>query len=205
MMPNVPNVPGVPPLLSYSANPIALLLQDAVAALLGLFAPPQWGIFSNGFPVIVADNQISFDYKQDFPISTYPVEQGQFQTYDRVQLPSEIRCRFSAGGNVTNRQNFLQSIDAVMNSGITLYDVVTPEETYLGYTFNHRDFSRTAESGVGLIVVDLWLTEVIETATAQFQNTQQPGNAGQQASGNVTPQAPSSSIQQLYSSNGGAG
>jgi hypothetical protein len=203
-MPNVPNVPGVPALASYAENAVELLFQDAEAALLGLFAPPQWGIFLDGQPVIVADNQISFDYKQDWPISTYPVEQGQFQTYDRVQLPAEIRCRFSAGRSVTNRQDFLQSIETVMNSGTALYDVVTPEQTYLGYTFNHRDFSRTADSGVGLIVVDLWLTEVIQTATAQYQNTQQPGSAGTQASGTATPTTPSSGILQQYSAAGGA-
>ena len=200
----MPDVPGVPPLSSYSENPVALLFADVASAVLGFFAPPQWGVYLNGSPVIVADNQISFDYKQDFPISTYPVEQGQFQTYDRVQLPAEIRLRFSAGGDATNRQNFLQSIDSVMYSGTTLYDVLTPEETYLNYSFQHRDFSRTAESGVGLITVDLWMLEVVQTATAQYQNTQQPGNAGQQGSGAVTPQTPTDAQLQQYDAAGGA-
>lgn len=188
-MPNVPNVPGVPPLTSYAEQTIAFQLADA-AALLGLFAIPQWGIFQNGQPILAAganaDNQVSFDYKQDWPISTYPVEEGQFQTYDRVQLPAEIRCRFAAGGDPTNRQNFLQTINALMNSGTTLFDIVTPEETYIGYSPTHRDFSRAAEN-VGLIVVDIWMTEIVQTATSTYQNTQQPGYAGQQGSGTSTP------------------
>lgn len=204
-MPNVPDVPGVPALTSYAENTAELLFSDLVAAL---FAPlSQWGVYQNGAPVLAAgtnaDNQISFDYKQDFPISTYPVEQGQFQTYDRVQLPAEIRCRFSAGLDATNRQNFLQTIDAIMNSGTTLFDIVTPEEVYLGYSPAHRDFSRVAESGVGLVIVDLWFLEVVQTATAQYQNTQQPGNAGQQYSGNVTAVPPSNSTLQQYNAAGG--
>ena len=200
----MPNLPGVPPLSSYAENAVELLFADAAEILLGFLDEPQWGVFLNGVPVIVADNQVSFDYKQDWPISTYPVEEGQFQTYDRVQLPSEIRVRFSAGGAAANRQQFLQSIDQVMNSGTTLYDVLTPEEAYLDYTFQHRDFARTADSGVGLITVDLWMLEVVETATAQYQNTQQPGDAGQQGSGQTTATSVSSAVSQQYFNAGGA-
>jgi hypothetical protein len=143
-----------------------------------------WGIYLNGVPVIAADSQVDFDYKQEFHIATYPVEQGQFQSYDKVQMPAEIRCKFSAGGTESNRQNFLQSIDAVMYS-IDLFDVVTPEKVYTNYCFSHRDFTRSADRGAGLIVVELSLIEVRETATAQYQNTQQPGNAGVQGQGAV--------------------
>jgi hypothetical protein len=197
---NVPNVPGVPPLPSYSPNNVALLFADAVGTLLGVITAPQWGIYLNGAPVLSYDNQVSFGYKQDWKISTYSVEQGSFQTYDKVQLPSEIRCRFSAGASVVNRQMMLASIDAVM-SDTNLYDVVTPEKVYLGYNFMHRDYDRDAESA-GMVVVDIWLMEIIETATAQFQSTQSPTNAGQQGLGNVPTQAPSPAVQGQISANG---
>jgi hypothetical protein len=179
----VPNAPGVPALASFATNALTLLFSDVVDTLFG-FATPVWGIYLDGVPVIEADSQVDFSFKQDFTIATYPVEQGQFQTYDKVQMPAEIRCRFSAGGTESNRQNFLQSIQSVINS-IDLFDVVTPEQVFTGYCFSHRDFDRSADKGVGLIVVDLWLTEVRETATAQYQNTQEPGSAGQQSIGSV--------------------
>ena len=119
----IPNVPGVPPLASYAANTVELLFSDVLSALFG-FAAPIWGVYSDGFPVIAADNQVDFEFKQDSPISTYPVEQGQFQTYDKVQMPAEIRCRFSAGGTEANRQEFLQSIEQVFNT-IDLFDVAS--------------------------------------------------------------------------------
>lgn len=183
-MPQVPNVPGVPALSSYSATGIVLLLADVVGAIFGILLPTQWGIFLDGIPVLSYDNQVSFEYSQDWRISTYPVEQGSFQSYDKVQMPSEIRCRFSAGASVTNRQEMLQSIDEVMNT-TDLYDVVTPEIVYLGYNFVHRDYNREA-SRVGLVEIDVFLMEVLETATAQFQDTLSPTTAGQVGLGNVS-------------------
>lgn len=185
----VPNVPGVPSLRAYSISSTVLLVSDAVRALLGPFAT-RWGIFRNGIPVIISDNAISFELKQDFPISDYPVEAGGFQSYNKVQLPGDIRMRFSAGGSELNRQVFLASIDAVIRT-TDLYDVVTPEKVFLDYCFSHRDWQRNAKNGVGLIVVDLWLTEIRETATSTYTNTQQPGVAGQQSGGLVQPQTPS--------------
>ena len=96
-MANVPNVPGVPPLSSYGANNITLLVEDAVSVVLGTLGAPQWGIYLNGVAVLSYDNQVSFSYKQDWKISTYPVEQGSFPelrqgaTPVRDQVP--VLCR----------------------------------------------------------------------------------------------------------------
>ena len=82
-------------------------------------------------------------------------------------------------------------------STTSLYDVVTPEKTYLGYNFMHRDYDRDAESA-GMIVIDIWLMEILQTATAQFQNTQSPTTAGQQGQGNVTAQTPNQTVEQDF-------
>lgn len=185
-MPAVPNVLGVPRLSSYSIGDAVLLVADGILASL-FSSSPSWGIFRNGLPVIDSDSTVSFELKQDFPISDYPVEKGGFQSYNKVQLPTDIRVSVAGGGSDASRQVFLASIDAVMNT-TDVYDVVTPEKVYTGYNFSHRDFRRTAHNGVGLITVDLWLIEIRATATANFQSTQQPGVAGQQGLGNVQPE-----------------
>jgi hypothetical protein len=197
-MPDVPNLPGVPALTSFSAAVIALLTADLVPPIVGA-AAPRWGVFLDGVNVIDAESVIDFELKQDNPISTYPVEQGAFVSYDKVQMPTEIRVRFAQGGSLTDRQNFLDSIDAVMNT-TDLYDVVTPEATYLSYNFIHRDFRRTSKAGLGLIVVDLWLEEVRVTSAATFTNTQSPTVSGQQGNGTAQPSAPSAAVQQNFDS-----
>lgn len=199
-MADIPNVPGVPALLSFADDPVALLIRDAVALLLGR-PGPQWGIFLDGEPVIEADNTISFDLKQDLPVSDYPVEDGGFQSYDKVELPADIRLRMSCGGSVEERQAFLDSIEENINT-TDLYDILTPERVFTGYCFTHRDFRRTAQNGVGLIVVDLWLTNIRVTSTANFTNTQQPGDAGTQSAGNVQPQTPNQRVQQGFADGG---
>lgn len=195
-MPNVPNVPGVPALVSYSIDTIVLLAQDLIGSIGGNFGS-QWGIFLNGEQVLDYDNVVSFGHRQDFPVSDYPVEDGGFQSYDKVQLPFGIRVRVSAGGSDARRQAFLSSIDAVMNT-LDLYDVVTPEAVYPSCNFVHRDVERTATDGAGLITVDLHLTEIRITATATFNDTQAPPTASQQNIGNVQAQPVPDNIQQNF-------
>lgn len=176
-MPFVPNVPGVPPLSSFIPNAIVPLLGDAIGLILGALNIQTWGIFLDGVPVLTYDNFVSFDYSQDWEISTYPVEDGSFTAYDKVQRPAEIRVSVSAGGSVANRQVMLLAIDAQMSTTLT-YDIVTPETVYLNYNFIRREFDRAA-SNVGLVLVHLYFMEIIETATSIFQNTFSPANAGQ--------------------------
>lgn len=199
--PNVPNVPGVPPLLrapGISAAALILLTSDLIAGSFTILGQPRWGIFRGGVPVIVADNVVSFDFKRDWSIADYPIEEGGFETYDKVQLPYDVRIRFSTGGSESDRQAFLNSIAAVADT-IDLYDVVTPEAIYQSVNISHYDFHRTSTNGVGLIVVDIWMTEVRITATAAFANTQQPNVAGGQNQGAVQPLTPAATIQDRFS------
>lgn len=67
-------------------------------------------------------NQISvvdFEYKQDWNISNYTVEDGGFQSYNKVQLPFDVRMRIAAGGNQTNRASVLTVVDNLANAGLT--------------------------------------------------------------------------------------
>jgi hypothetical protein len=75
-MPFVPNLPGVPALTSFAPiSSLSVLASDAVSALIN-FLFPQWGIFLFGIPVLFYDSQVSFEYRQDWPISNYPWSKG---------------------------------------------------------------------------------------------------------------------------------
>lgn len=199
-MANVPKVPGVPSLGAYAASAISLLIDDVINLVIG-GNENLWDIYLDGSPVIDFDSFAAFDLRQDLPVSDYQIEEGGFQSYDKVQLPIEIRLRVTCGGDVAARQAFLQSIDAVMNT-TDLYDIVTPEAVYQGYNFTHRDFRRSGDQGNGLIAVDLFMTQIRESAQATFTNTQTPGGAGQQNSGNVQPQTPSDTISNAFTDGG---
>ena len=161
-MADVPAVAGVPALLSgFASDPVdtaVMMVSDAVGLIFGGNSS-QWGIFLNGSAVVTADNVVSFEYKQDYAIADYTLEQGAFETYAKVQIPFNPRVRFSAGGSASNRQALLDSIAAIAGD-FNLYDVATPEATYTSVNITHYDYHRAANSGVGLIVVDIWLQQI---------------------------------------------
>ncbi len=192
-MPSVFNLPGVPALSSYLPTPAIPFLADAAVSLIGALYKPIWGIFYRGIPVLLPDNYISVDVRMDFDLPTYPVEEGAFQSYNKVQLPPEVRVRVSAGGTLANRALFQQEVALQMNTTL-LYDVVTPEKVYLNYNFHHMDIKRSANNGVGLLTFDLWLQNIGNSVTTTFSATQQPGDAAAEGAGNVQALPPASQI-----------
>jgi len=200
---------GVPPLLNKLGGADRLKLAPgalgsvqsalgAVQALMPADAPTlptqpataaQWGVFQNGAAVVLADNVVAFDYKKDWRISNYPQEEGAFQSYNKVTMPYDARITMTKGGNNTDRQNFLKQLDAVAAS-FDLYDVVTPERIYSSANVSHVDYSRTSTNGVGLLTVDIWLTEIRVTATQQFSNPKNANSADPATPGTIQPQAP---------------
>lgn len=189
---NVPDAPGVPAVL-FAATAIAdplLLTADALSLFQGSFSP-IWGIFLSGTPIVVCDNVVSVDYKQEYTVSDFPLEQGAFESYDKVQVPFDARVRFSSGGSSDNRAALLASIQAIVGD-LNLYDVVTPEAVYSSVNIVHQDYRRTSMNGVGLIQIDVWLQEVrvVSGATGSLSSTQQPSGADPTNGGTVQPTAP---------------
>lgn len=186
----------------------AVLTADAAPAAFD--SSTQWGIFLDGAPVIVADQVNAFSYKQDWPLSTYPVEQGGFETYDKVQLPFEPRVRFATGGTQGDRQALLDSIAAIAGD-LKLYDVVTPEAVYTSCNVTHYDYERNEGPGAGWIKINVYLMEVRITASAQYNtatplaNTQSPTAADPVSNGTVQPLTPNQRVQHGISALGSPG
>lgn len=156
-----------PAIFGFGGGP-NILTRDL--ATFGLIAP-EWGIFDqNGNVVVTFDNVISVEYKQEHSVSDYPLEEGAFESYDKVQVPFDARVRFSSGGSFSNRQALIESVQAIAGD-LELYDVVTPEATYTSVNIVHQDYSRTAQNGAGLITLDVWLTEIRVTADPALSNS----------------------------------
>lgn len=199
--PDVPQAPGVPAVFRAPAQaPLlgAILLTADVLDVVSMFGLPQWGIYTtDGQIVAIPDNVVSVDHRREFRISDYPVEQGGFASYNKVALPFDVRVRMSVAsgglggialtGNVAARSAFLEALDAAATS-LNLYAVITPEWTFPSVNIVHYDYRREIRSGVGMIVVDVWLEEVRQTGTSQFSQTQSPQGAAQQNDGTVQAQ-----------------
>src|ERR1700735_3981250 len=192
---NIPDVLGVPAAVNlvpgFGAG-LALLTGDAIG--LGSAIDSVWGIFQTGVPVVVAESVVAVDYRREFAISDYPVEGGAFQSYDKVQLPRDVHMRFTAGTTAA-RSELLSSIDSIIAT-TQLVDFVTPDAVYTSLTLSHEDYSRTAQRGLGLLQVEVWGLEVVQTGVGQSSSptTALPSGAAQTNGGTVTP-TPTNSTQ----------
>lgn len=190
-MPSVPLVPGVPPIPG-NVPPVlpALLIADDASVIAFGAAPAVWGLFltGTGQPAVASDSFVSFTLKKDMIVSDYPVEQGAFQSYDKVQLPFDARLRLAQGGSDFDRQAFLAAVDNAYNVVTQLFDVVTPDTVYPSVTVTHYDYARRADNGATLLVVDIWCAQVRQTGQQAFANTQQADGANPVSGGTAQPQ-----------------
>lgn len=180
----IPLPPGVPPLLkppttingiTNVVNTAALLIADAklIASLLN---PPKWGLYRKGVQVIKPDSIISIDYRQDAKISDHPLEDGAFETYNKVGTPYDIRIRMCKGGTQAERTEFLKTCEMLVNS-FDVYDVVTPEKTYINANVQRYDYARSATNGVGLLTVEMSIIEIRRFAKATKLTAAKPAGA----------------------------
>jgi hypothetical protein len=157
-------------------SPYGLALRYALPPLLtqdhpgGLFAGAKWGIFdSNSQPVATWDSVIKVDYRHDMKISDFPVEQGNFASYNKVQTPYDIRISFAVGSGdgLAKRSDLLVKLEQAVQS-LDFYSVITPEAVYTKANLVHMEYSRESKRGVNLLVVEVWVQEIRPTAGDTF-------------------------------------
>lgn len=190
LYPDVPDAPGVPPVLRQSggnlAVDVALLTADVLIGLSGLFLS-QWGIFdASGAPAFIGDAVLGVDFRDEARVSDFPLEAGAFASYNKVDVPFDVRVTFAISADLATRAGFLADLRAAKQS-LDLFTVMTPEAVYPSANIVHYDYRRQTRGAVSRIDVDVWLQEIRITAAAQFSNSQDPAAADPVDGGTVTP------------------
>lgn len=207
MFPMVPDVPGVPQVARDAANSIisgTLSVVGVIGSLSGQFdqlsedgpdissvtSPAQWGIFDDsGNQVITPDSFLGVEAVKEYRVSDYPIEDGAFGSYNKVETPFVGKVTFGKGGTESERTQFLSDIQSAAST-LTLYTLVTPEVSYPNVNVTHYDYKRTSKNGVTMLTVEIWMEEIRDVVTATFTNTQQPEGADAANVGGVQPQTP---------------
>ena len=206
--PNVANLPGVPqlarsllieanapPALGFAANP-SVLWQATQSA-------PVWGIFDeNNNLVVNADSVAGFDWRRENRIPNFPIQSGQFGTYNRVGLPSETSVTLTKGGTLAERTAFLQEIDLLIDQqNIDLYTIRTPERTYANVSCTRAELSRRGAGNFAYFDVEVYFIEIADVP-AQYSTVATPTNNASVPSavpptnqGLNTPQTPTAAVQ----------
>lgn len=191
VFPDVPKVPGVPAVARSLVNPGTAtepqLTQDSITV--AATAKNQWGVYSTaGALVLDPDSIEAIGYDAESRVADYPIENGKFESYDKVTLPFANRVIMTKGGTLTQRQAFIRDVENI-RTNLELYSIVTPEWTYLGVNITRVSVDRSREQGGGILRVELQLQEIRQNATASFSQTRDPASADPVSNGSVQAQA----------------
>ena len=130
-------------------------LLGTVRGLLGV--PPSK---TAGMTQLLApDSIVAFDLKKEWNIARYPMEEGAFQSYNKVKEPYDIRLTMTKGGDTTEHKIFLGILDTLAVS-TGLVNVITPDAAYTNGNVYHYDMHRTSTNGVGLLTVNVYVAEI---------------------------------------------
>jgi len=195
-VPQVPIAPAGTPQPVSPVNTSTLAVPNTTPLKITSPYSDNWQIVdSNGQKVLAPDSVVSFEYRNDRNIPTYPVEQGGFASYNKIALPYHIRmivtCGGSRGVGFQTRQNFLRALSIMLNT-TDLFQIVTPDVVYGNANLVHVDYGRTARSGATLIKAELFFEEVITSAVSEIV-PREPSGKTSVKNGQVSPVPPTAS------------
>lgn len=223
LYPDVPALPGVPQLVrppsivslfsGLTADTITVTSDTTLADASGGLTSgtsmmaaltdasniePTWGIFDDSLnQVISPDSILNFHNDNNWRVSTFPVEQGQFASYNKVLLPFEIVVRMVKGGSINDRTDFINQI-AKIAGDTNQYTILTPEIGYQNCNITRYEVTRITTSGAYFLAeVDVFFIQIVETtpvystSAAATQDAQNPSAQGATNQGTVNPQPPS--------------
>lgn len=201
LYPNVPVASGVPPVKRDGSNPgtdtQSQLSSDAITVT--ATGKNQWGVYTeDNAKALSPDTIIALGYDAEHRIADFPVEQGGFETYDKVAMPFDVRVVMTKGGRTEDRRAFLAAVEE-LRGDLKLYSVVTPERTYLKTNISRVSIDRSREQGAGLITVELHLREIRQNVTTSFSNSKDAASASPVSAGAVQPKAAVPTVAQAVS------
>lgn len=173
--PDVPKNAGVPQLAraANAAIPTIVLAVQSIRRILSFAkkTPPTWGVFNEfNQQVLKPDSVLSFDNRNEWRVSDFPVQKGAFASYNKVATPFEISVRFSKGGSQADRKTFLDQIDRIAKT-LNLYTILTPERSYTNCNVVRYEVTRRGPEGAFFLTeVDLYFRQIIQVA-AQYSTT----------------------------------
>lgn len=152
-----------------------------------------WRIRRGGSWAIEFDSFLAIEFRDPSRLSTFPQEAGAFASYNKVETPFDIRVTLTRGGADSDRSDFIATLYK-MKKSIDLYDIITPEATYINTNLENYTYRRTSKSGKTMITAELFFKEVRITSGASNYNPSQPSSASPSSGGQVSPESVSGPV-----------
>jgi len=137
------------------------------------------GTDNEGDLVLSPDSFVAYSYSNESRLSQYPQEAGGFQQYNKVDTPFDVRIRVTKGGKVADVAAFIEIAEGLAKAtDLNLYDMITPERTYHSCNVSKVWHDHQHGHGANMVTMDIHLTEIRVTASAQYSNTNSPTTTG---------------------------
>ncbi len=152
----------------------------------------QWQILDSttGSIIITPDTVPRFEFKGSRQISDYPVEQGAFDTYNKVAEPYEIRMLMTCSGlnyaqsafnalglnigaSYMDRSDFIDSLEYMLDTTDT-FSIVTPDKTYENANLVSFDYKKETRENAVMLVVNAVFHEVRQATGSLYTNSLSP-------------------------------
>lgn len=197
--PDVAKLPGVPQLLRSPRFPPGIPPALGLPLALGrlwqsISTTPEWGLYdAQNNLVLEPDSFLGVEVRNEWQVSTFPVQAGSFAAYNKVDSPLEISVKMSKGGTQSERETFLRTLEALSRS-IQLFSILTPERTYASMNICRYEVSRRGAQGAYFLAeVEVFFRE-IRQVTPQYvgdsqatENARDPSAVGPVSQGQVQP------------------
>jgi hypothetical protein len=165
------------------SNPFSSISQGVATVVQAV----QYALVDSNFVGILDyDSFVSFKITEASTISTFPVEQGAFVSYNKAGHPYKATVRLALTGTPARRQAFITALRTLRKS-TSLFTIVTPDASYENANLVSYDCIREANHNAwGRVVVDLHCEEV-RVVNLQYTSTVNPGAAPSASTGKVVP------------------
>jgi hypothetical protein len=118
-------------------------------------------------------------------ITNAPIENGQYQSINKVKEPNIVRCEVIINGltgfngnipnifdlTLTSQSEALRAIQTMLKT-TGLYDIETPKETLQSYDLVEHSYEVNSQRGVSMLTVSLYFQEVMQQMEVVLSGSQ---------------------------------
>lgn len=150
-------------------------------------------------PIGEFDTFIGYSAQKSSSVPTNQIEQGSFAAYNKINNPAEFSVTLAKSGSSTVLNNFLTALETYADS-TALVDIVLPFRVYRNVNITGVSHSITEGQAVNLLVIELRLKEIKQTARRYesvvmlASNVKNAGDADTVNKGRQQAKTPSTSI-----------
>jgi len=134
---------------------------------------PRYGIYNGGTEALTGYNSvIGAGYAVDEQVPTYPIENGGFESYNKVAQPFQAKIQYTI--YLSALPAFIAQCEA-MRQDTNLYSFLTPFYTWQNVNVVHYDWRLQNKRATSMLIVEVFGNEIRPHVTTNIPAGSQSG------------------------------